>query len=72
MVLKGKFSCGFLHLQNIKQFLTIEGTNSDMYQVEYGVPQWEILSTLLLLITINDLNKALKFTNALYMQAIEK
>ena len=53
------------YLQNQKQFITIDGHNSDIHQVEYGVPQRGILSTLLFLIMINDLNKVLKFTHAL-------
>ena len=53
------------YLQNRKQFVTIDGHDSDIHQVEYGVPQGGILSTLLFLNKINDLNKALKFTHAL-------
>ena len=37
----------------------------DIHQVDYCVPQGGILSTLLILIMINYLNKALKFTDAL-------
>ena len=53
------------YLQNRKQFVTIDGHNSDNHQVEYCVPQRGILSSLLFLIMINGLNKALKFTHAL-------
>ena len=53
------------YLQNRKQFVTTDGYNSDIHQVEYGVPQGGILSTLLFLIMINNLNKALKFTHGL-------
>ena len=42
----------------------MDGHNSDIHQVEYCVPQGEILSALLVLTMINDLNKALKFTHA--------
>ena len=53
------------YLQNRKLFVTIDGHNSDIHQVEYGVPKGGILSTLMFLIMINDLNKGLKFTHAL-------
>ena len=51
----------FSYLQSIKQFVTMDGNNSDIHQIEYGVTQGGILSTLLFIIMINDLNKALKF-----------
>ena len=64
--IKGKIFMWFSsYLQNRKQFVTIDGHNSDIHQVEYGVPQGGILRTLLFLIMINELNKALKFTHAL-------
>ena len=64
--IKGKILMWFSsYLQNRKQFVPIDGHNSDIHQVEYGVPQGGILSTLLFLIMINDLNKALKFAHAL-------
>ena len=53
------------YLQNRKQYVTIDGYNSDIYQVEYGISQGRISSTLLFLIMINDLNKVLKFTHGL-------
>ena len=59
------------YLQNRKQFVTIDGHSSDIHQVEYGVPQGGVLSTFLFLIIVNDLNKALKFTHAIYMQMIK-
>ena len=41
------------HLQNRKQFVTTDEHNSVIHQVEYGVSQGGILSTLLFLIMIN-------------------
>ena len=49
------------YLQNRKQFVTIDGHNTDIHQVEYGIPQ----GGMLFLITINDVNKSLKFSHAL-------
>ena len=64
--IKGKILMWFSsYLQNRKQFVTIDGHNSDIHQVEYGVPQGGILCTLLFLIMINNLNKALKFMHVL-------
>ena len=38
--IKGKILMWFSsYLQNRKQFITIHGHNSDIHQVEYGVPQ---------------------------------
>ena len=45
------------YLQNGKQFVTIDGHKSENNQVEYGVPQGGLLSTLLFLIMINDFKK---------------
>ena len=47
------------------QFVTIDEHNSDIHQVEYGVLHGGILSTLLFLIMINDLNQALTFIRPL-------
>ena len=55
------------YLQNRKQFVTIDGCNTDIHQVKSSVPQGGILSTLLFLIMINDLNKALEYTHAHYI-----
>ena len=61
------------YLQNRKQlFVTIDGNTSDIHQVEYGAPWGGILSNLMFLMMFNDLNKALKFTHALYMQMIQQ
>ena len=52
-------------LQDGKQFVIIDGHNSDIHQIEYGVPQGGILSTLLFLNMINELNKPLQFAHPL-------
>ena len=44
-----------------KQFVSINGYNSDLMPVDFGVPQSSALRPLLLLIYINDLHKAIKY-----------
>ena len=49
------------YLFNKKQFVSINGHISNQTSVKYGVPQGSVLSPLLFLIYINDLNLAIKF-----------
>ena len=49
------------YLFNRKQFVSINGHISNQTSVKYGVPQCSVLSPLLFLIYINDLNLAIKF-----------
>ena len=49
------------YLSNRKQYVSINGHESSLASVLYGVPQGSVLGPLLFLIYINDLNQAIKF-----------
>ena len=49
------------YLSDRKQFVSINGHDSNLAFVLYGVPQGSVLGPLLFLIYINDLNQAIKF-----------
>ena len=55
--------CFQFYLSNRKQYVSINGSDSNLADVKLGVPQWSVLGLLLFLIYINNLNQALKFCN---------
>ena len=53
------FKC---YLSDRKQFVSINGYNSDLMPVIYGVPQGFVLGPLLFLIYVNDLHKTIRYS----------
>ena len=49
------------YLSSRKQFVSINGTNSSMQDVKYGVPQGSILGPLLFIVYINDIPETARF-----------
>ena len=49
------------YLSNRKQYVSINGYDSDLVDVKFGVPQGSVVDLLVFLVYINDLNQALKF-----------
>ena len=49
------------YLSNSKQYVSINGYDSNLADVKFGIPRGSVIGPLLFLIYINDLNQALKF-----------
>ena len=62
MVLRGKANnWSSSYLRNRTQFVTISGFNSELKEINCGVPEGSILGPFLFLIYINDLHYSIKF-----------
>ena len=55
---------------NRKQFVTINGFDSEIQSFQYGVPQGSVLGPHHFLIYINDLHNSIKFHNLFILQMI--
>ena len=56
----------FFLLLNRKQFVTINGFDSEIQSFQYGMPQGSVLCPLLFLTYINDLHNTIKFSQSFH------
>ena len=60
-------NCSFSsYLSNRKQFVTINGFDSEIQSFRYGLPEGSVLDALLFFIYINDLHNSIKFSQSFH------
>ena len=55
-----------IYLQNKFQYISVNGTDSELLLIKHGVPQGSILGPLIFWLYINDLRKAISFSKIHY------